>query len=186
VLAWTGKLQFRDRRAAAPAQQESPETASVQEEPEQDPAPLFAPAASDNLRKLVSDAAVSKKWPEAFLSLTTSEPETVAALIEKTIQYEAIAPAARRQLADLQDRLRGRGAKLESTDRAVLRDYLVQYIATQVTTERIVIDDKLTDLVPAVMNRLRDETNATSEETQPSNDELQGEIILRWLERHPS
>ncbi|HEX2123737.1 MAG TPA: hypothetical protein VHL59_19065 [Thermoanaerobaculia bacterium] len=186
VLMATGKLQLRNRDDAAPVRQESPETASVQEDPQESGAPPILPAASDNLRTLVRDAALSKKWAEAFRSLTASEPEAVAALIEKAIQDDATGPADRRKLADLQDRLRGRGPKLESTDRAVLRDYLMQYIATQVTTETIVIDDKLTDLGPAVMNRLRDETAAASEATQPSDDELQGEIILRWMEKHPS
>lgn len=156
------------------------------EEPATEPERVSAAVAgaSDNLRRIVREAAATKKWAEGFLDVTTSEPETVAALIEKTILHDTTGPQSRGRLADLQARLRER--KLTPADRAALRDYFVQYIAADVTGAKVVVDEKLTELTPAIVKQMKTATGAASAETQAANDDLQGEIILRWLEQHPS
>ncbi|MFP5247161.1 MAG: hypothetical protein ACLGH0_10745, partial [Thermoanaerobaculia bacterium] len=183
VLVLTGVVDF-SRKPAAP----EPQVVDLERDaPEPEPTPITPQPRkpSPTLRKLIADASTSNQWATAFRDLTVAEPETVAALIDKAIRHETTGAASRQKLAALQTRVRGEGAKLESTDREDLRDYLLQYIATQVGSD-VIIDDKLNDLSPAVIKRLKDATNAASTETQPTNNELQGELILRWLEKNPS
>lgn len=195
VLAFMGWLPFGCDRTtggidtAAVVDDGSGQTTSAQDEQEDEQgyaAAVPAREPSANLRGLVTEAARSKQWAEAFLALTTSEPETVTALIDKAVLHPTSGADVRQKLAALKARVAAK--TLQSTDRAALRVYLLQYIATQVATADagVVIDEKVTDLGPAVMKRLKDETNAASSETEPSKIELQGEIILRWLEKHPS
>ena len=194
VLAFMGVLPYgRDRTTggidtAAVVDDGSGQTTSADEDQDDDVPQPPAREASANLRGLVTEAARSKEWAEAFRALAASEPETVAALVDKAIAHTSTGPEVRQKLATLKARVLAKPPTLLPADRAELRGYLLQYIATEVTTAEnpVVIDEKVTDLGPAVMKRLKDATSAASVETLPGKSELQGEIILRWLEKHPS
>ncbi|HYI11835.1 MAG TPA: hypothetical protein VEK57_22455 [Thermoanaerobaculia bacterium] len=192
VLALTGVLKWgRGTAAARPEQQqEVAGTVTAEDEPEDaGPVPVpQPPQATEYLRTLVTQTETTGKWPEAFQALTETEPRTVAALVDDTIGHQTTGPNTRKALAALRDRLNGTGKKLDRTDRSALRNYLLQYIAAEVTAGQpeVIVDDKMNDLKPAVMQRVIGATGATGKLAEPSEPVLQSEIILRWLESHPS
>lgn len=146
------------------------------------------PIASPRLRKLIDDAARTGKWKEAFLTLSETEPETVARMIDDTINAPTANSQTRSVLADLRDRVRGSGKKLNSNDREVLRKYLLQYIATREGTadDAVAVDEDLSDLRSELMKAIKTRTNVGSSSDKPDDFELQSEVILRWLEMNPS
>jgi hypothetical protein len=188
VLELFGMLRARERASVNP-----PVATSSQE-----PAPIFtpssteaaenAPQASPQLRQLIVDAATSGKWKEAFLALSEGEPETLARMIDDTINDPATGQTTRSTLASFRDRIRGTGKKLNSADRETLRKYLLQYVARKDGSagEAIVIDETLKDLTPAVMRSVKNRTRAGLATENPEDFELQSEVILRWLEKNPS
>jgi hypothetical protein len=191
-----GRDRVRSTGASTNQEQEQEQGYTEPEPAGNDPAvtestPSTEPAqASPYLRTLIAETAASSKpnkWPEAFLAFTERQPATVAALTNAAWGHPTTTADIRGKLAALRDRLNGQGKPLAATDRAALRNYLVQYIAAEVTAGQpgVTIDDKMNDLKPAVMQRVLQETKTGGSSTDASNAALQSEVILRWLESHP-
>ncbi|HEV7764545.1 MAG TPA: hypothetical protein VGQ76_06050 [Thermoanaerobaculia bacterium] len=190
VLELFGMLRLRERFRANPS-----ETATTTQ---QEPAPIYTPSANETvedlpqasprLQRFIADAATTGRWKEAFLAFSEGEPETVARMIEETINDPTTGRVTRTTLADFRDRIRGTGKKLGAGDREALRKYLLQFVARKEGSagEQIVIDESLKDLTPVVVRSVKARTNAGSATDNPEDFDLQSEAILRWLEKNPS
>jgi hypothetical protein len=189
VLFWMGRIGGGTavrHRPAASVRTETREAAVIPESATE--TADERPVASPQLRKLIEAAARTGKWKEAFLTFTESEPETVARMIDDTISAPTADANTRASLADLRDRVRGSGNKLDSSDREALRKYLLQYVVSREATadDGVVVDENVSDLTPPLMKAIKSQTNATSSSDKPEDFELQSEVILRWLEMNPS
>jgi hypothetical protein len=149
------------------------------------------PAADVRLQAVsaaITAASADGKWAESLKNLLASQPELMSASMQTAaegtgLEANAVAPAARKELIALAQRVAAKGA-LTSEHRGQIRQLLFAYVAALAARDlgsAATVSAKPRTPAPRVVQRLRDQYKPLTRGDDVTM-ELQSEIILRWMQ----
>jgi hypothetical protein len=139
------------------------------------------------LSRVVTKAAASQLWAEAFKELLDTNGLVVAHFIDSAANDpEVEADATVIELRGFADKVaRNQDLKPEGRDR--LRALLVDYVAKRVASDdgvgpQVKVDGDLRDVKPPILARVKTRVGAKTAGNEAGSKQLQSEIVLRWME----
>ena len=182
---WVWKGAADTRRRIAALEQKVVELSQVTgvSPPVTEPTGTAIEPAQDLLR--TPESIAGQGWPERFQWVVENRQREIAPLIVRIAQAtpaDHFSDAKRSEMQRLLDVL-GKESVLPPGGRRLLRGYIFELVAAERSTGggKLVINGDPADVAGSVIARLKDELRVATPSNDPTDADLQSEVVLRWI-----